>query len=75
MAGWWVEKMVCSRVGSRAGWTAARVAAQRAGWMAVSSGHSRVGSKMGLTVNLTVGSTAGRWDEAMACSGVGPRVG
>ena len=31
--------------------------------MAVSSGRSRVGS------------TAGRWDEAMACSGVGPRTG
>ena len=67
MAGCWVEKMVCSRVGPRAGWTAARMAVQRAGWMAVSSGHSRVDSKVGsrvgskvdLTVDLTVGSTAG----------------
>ena len=30
---------------------------------------------MDLTVDSTVGSTAGCWDEAMACSGVGSRAG
>ena len=42
MAGCWVEKMVVMRVGSRAGWMAARMAAQKAGWMAVSLAGSMV---------------------------------
>ena len=47
MAGCWVEKMVVMRVGLRAKWMAARMAAQKAGWMAV--------RLAGLMVDSTVG--------------------
>ena len=43
MAGCWAETMVVMRVGSRAGWMAARMAMQKAGWMAVSLADSMVG--------------------------------
>ena len=58
MASFWGENMVVSRVGSRAGWSAAKTA----GWLVVNF------------VDGVVGQMAACWDERMILTRVGSRA-